>query len=73
LLLAVYTVAVRPTTRRASRYRKPPWQPLIETAGVVFARGRDRGEAVEQVVATMWAALEQAQVDTVSNVSSEAW
>ena len=72
LLLAVYTIAVRPTTRRASRYREPPWWPLIETAGAVLTRGRDRGEAVEQVVATLWAAIKQAEVDTASDVPSEA-
>jgi hypothetical protein len=67
----VYTVTVRPTTRRASLYREPPWRPLIETAGAVLARGGERGEAVEQVVATLWTAIEQAQVDTASDVSSE--
>jgi len=66
LLHAVYTVKARPTTRRASFYREPPWRPLIETAGAVMARGRDRGESVEQVVATIWAAIEHAQVDTAS-------
>src|SRR5215470_10503914 len=40
LLLAVYMVAVRPTTRRAARYREPRWQALIETARAVLARGR---------------------------------
>ena len=72
LLLAVYTVEARPTTSRASLYRDPPWRPLIETAGAVMARGRDRGESVEQVVATIWAAIEHAQVDTASDASSEA-
>jgi tRNA(adenine34) deaminase len=72
LLLAVYTVEARPTSRTAVRYREPPWRPLIETAGAVLARGRDRGEAVEQVVATIWAAIAQVQVDTVSDASSEA-
>jgi hypothetical protein len=65
----VYTVAVRPTTRRALRYRKPPWQPLIETAGAVLARGRDRGEAVEHVVGTLWAAMKQAETDLASDTS----
>ena len=72
LLLAVYTVAARPTSLTAGRYREPPWRPLIETAGAVLARGRDRGEAVEQVVATIWAAIAQAQVDTASDATSEA-
>jgi tRNA(Arg) A34 adenosine deaminase TadA len=72
LLLAVYAVEARPTSLTAARYRELPWQPLIETAGVVLARGRDRREAVEQVVATVWAAIEQAQVDTASDVSWEA-
>jgi len=71
LLLAVYTVEARPTSLTVARYREPPWRPLIETAGAVLARGRDRGEAVEQVVATLWAALKQAEVDTASDVSSE--
>ena len=73
LLLAVYTVKARPTSLTAARYREPPWRPLIETAGVVLARGRDRGEAVEEVVATIWSALEQARVDSASDASSEAW
>ena len=68
----MYTVAARPTSLTAVRYREPPWRPLIETAGAVLARGRDRGEAVEQVVATLWAAIEQAEVDTASDASSEA-
>ena len=72
LLLAVYTVEARPTSLTAVRYREPSWRPLIETAGVVFARGRDRAETVEQVVATIWAAIEQAQVDTASAASPEA-
>jgi tRNA(Arg) A34 adenosine deaminase TadA len=66
LLLAVYTVEARPTSLTAARYREPPWRPLIETAGAVLARGRDRGEAVEQVVATIWAAIEQ--IETASDV-----
>jgi hypothetical protein len=68
----VYTLEARPTSRTAVRYREPPWPPLIATAGAVLVRGRDRGEAVEQVVATIWAAIEQAQVDTASDASSEA-
>jgi len=71
LLLAGYTVKARPTSLTAARYREPPWRPLIETAGVVLARGRDRGEAVDEVVATIWSALEQARVD--SDACSEAW
>ena len=73
LLLAVYTIKARPTSLTAARYREPPWRPLIETAGVVLARGRDRGEAVEEVVAAIWSALEQARVDSASDASSEAW
>ncbi len=61
LLHAVYTVEARPTGLTASFYREPPWRPLVETVGAVMVRGRDRGEAVEQVVATIWAALEQFQ------------
>ena len=72
LLLAVYTVEARPTSLTAVRYREPPWRPLIETAGAAFTRGRDRGEAVEQVVATIWAALAQARVVTASDASPEA-
>ena len=71
LLHAVYTVEARPTSLTAAFYREPPWRPLIETVGAVIARGRDRGEAVEQVVAAIWVALTQAQVDTVSEASSE--
>jgi hypothetical protein len=59
LLLAVYTVEARPTSLTAVRYREPPWWPLIETAGAVLARGCQRGEAVEQVVATIWTSIEQ--------------
>ena len=66
LLLAVYTVEARPMSLTAARYREPPWRPLIETAGVVLTRGRERGETVEHVVATSWAAIEQAQVDTAA-------
>jgi tRNA(Arg) A34 adenosine deaminase TadA len=73
LLLAVYTVEARSTSPTAARYRQPPWRPLIETAGAALARGRDRGEAVEEVVATMWAALREAQVDIASETSSEVW
>jgi tRNA(adenine34) deaminase len=72
LLLAVYTVEARPTSLTAARYHEPPWRPLIETAGPGLARGRNRGETVEQVVATIWAAIEQAEVDTASDASSEA-
>jgi tRNA(adenine34) deaminase len=70
LLLAVYTVEARPTSLTAARYRRPPWRPLIETAGVVLAKSRDRGEAVEQAVATSWAALQRVQVDTASDASA---
>jgi tRNA(adenine34) deaminase len=72
LLHAVYTVEARPTSRTAAFYREPPWRWLIETAGAVMARGRDRGEAVEHVLATIWAAIEHAQVETASGASSEA-
>ena len=71
LLLAAYTVEARPTSLTAARYREPPWRPLIATAGAVLARGRDRGEAVEQVVATIWVDIAQAQVDTASDASAE--
>ena len=73
LLLAVYTVEARPASLAAARYRQPPWPRLIETAGVVLARGRERSEAVEEVVATMWTALERAHADTASGASAEAW
>jgi tRNA(Arg) A34 adenosine deaminase TadA len=59
LLLAAYTTAARPTSLTATRYHEPPWRQLIGSAGAVLARGRDRGEAVEQVVATIWTAIEQ--------------
>jgi tRNA(Arg) A34 adenosine deaminase TadA len=65
LLLAVYTLDARPTSLTAARYREAPWRPLIETAGAVLGRARDRGEAVEQVVATIWAELEQ--IETASD------
>jgi hypothetical protein len=71
LLHAVYTVAARPTSLTAARYREPLWRPLIETAGVVIARGRDQGASVEQVLATIWTAIEHAQVDPVIDSSSE--
>jgi len=71
LLHAVYTVEARPMSLTAARYREPPWWPLIETAGAVIARERDRGASVEQVVATIWAAIEHAQVDPASDLSSE--
>ena len=60
-----YTVEARPTGRTASFYREPPWRPLIETAGVAIAGGR------EQVLATIWATNERAESDTASDVSSE--
>lgn len=72
LLYAVYTVEARPTSLSAAHYREPPWRPRIETAGVILAGGRDRGEAVEQVVASIWAAIGHAQLDTVSGPSSHA-
>jgi hypothetical protein len=53
LLHAVYTVEARPTSLTAAFYRGPPWRPLIETTGAVLARGRDWGESVEQVAATI--------------------
>lgn len=59
LLHAVYTIDARPTSLIASFYREPPWRPLIETVGAVIVGGRDRGEPVEQVVATLWGAIEQ--------------
>jgi hypothetical protein len=42
-----------------ARYREPPWQRLIGSAGTVLAKGRDQGEAIEQVVATIWTVIEQ--------------
>jgi tRNA(Arg) A34 adenosine deaminase TadA len=71
LLHAVYTVETRPTGRTASFYREAPWRSLIETAGVAIAGGRDRGEAIEQVLATIWPTIERAESDTASGVSSE--
>jgi hypothetical protein len=62
-----HTIETRPTSLTAGRYRQSPWRPLIETAGSVLARGRERGAAIEEVVATIWAALEQARVDTASD------
>jgi tRNA(adenine34) deaminase len=71
LLHAVYTVAARPTSLTAAHYREPPWRLLIETAGAVIAGGRDRGASVEQVLATIWAAIEHAQVDPAIDSSLE--
>lgn len=71
LLLAAYTVEARPTSLTAARYREPPWRPFIETAGAALARARDRGEGVEQVVAKIWAAIGQAEVDIASGTSAE--
>jgi len=72
LLHAVYMVEARPTGRTAAFYREPPWRPIVDTAGVLIARERDRGEAIEQVVATLWAIIERAESDTASDVSSGA-
>jgi tRNA(Arg) A34 adenosine deaminase TadA len=72
LLLAVYTVEARPTSLTAVRYREPPWRPLLEAAGASLARGRDRGEAVEQMLATIWADIAQASWHTASDASVEA-
>src|SRR5262245_55006584 len=72
LLHAGSAVGARPRSRTAARYRGPPWRPLIQTAGTVIARERDRGASVEQVVATIWAAIEHAQVDSVIDSSSVA-
>jgi hypothetical protein len=71
LLLAAYTTEARPTSHTARRYREAPWPSLIDTVGAVLARGRERGEAVEQVVATIWTAIEQVQVDTASDAAPE--
>ena len=68
----MYTVEARPTSLTAARYREPPWRPLIETTGAVIASGRDRGASVEQVLATIWAVIEHAQVDFASSSFSEA-
>jgi hypothetical protein len=58
LLLAVYTLAARPTSLTAARYREPTWRRLIEATGAAVARERDRGETVEHVVATVWTAIQ---------------
>ena len=71
LLLAVYTTEARPRSLTAVRYHEPPWRRLIETTGAILTRGRDRGETVEQVVATIWEAIEQAEVDIASDASSK--
>jgi tRNA(Arg) A34 adenosine deaminase TadA len=62
LLLAAYTLEARPKSLTAERYREPPWRPLIETTGTVLSSGRDRGEPVEHVVATIWTAIEQIEL-----------
>jgi hypothetical protein len=59
LLLAAYTLEARPTSLTAERYREPPWRSLIETTGTALSSGRDRGEPVEHVVATIWPAIER--------------
>ena len=71
MLLAVYTIEARPRSLTAVRYHEPPWRHLIESTGAALARGRDRGETVEQVVARIWAAIEQAEVDTANDVPSK--
>ena len=67
LLHAVYAVESRPTSRQALYYREPLWRSLIDSAGSIIARGRDRSESVEQVLATIWADLEHAQVNSKVN------
>jgi hypothetical protein len=58
LLLAAYTVEARPTSLTAERYREPRWRSLLETTSTVFSIGRDRGEPVEHVIATIWPVIE---------------
>jgi tRNA(adenine34) deaminase len=72
LLHAVYTVENRPTSLTASHYREPPWRPLIDTAGAVMANARDREASVEQVLATIWASIEHAELNTPIGSSTEA-
>jgi tRNA(Arg) A34 adenosine deaminase TadA len=64
LLLAVYTLAARPTSLTAARYREPTWRRLIEVTSAAVARERDRGETVEHVVATVWAAIEPSATES---------
>lgn len=59
LLHAVFMVAVRPTGRTARHYGESPWRPLIESVGPIIAMARDRSESVEQIVATIWTAIER--------------
>ena len=62
LLYAVYSVEARPRSLVALQYREPPWRPVIDTAAAVMARGRDRGESANQVLATIWADIEHARL-----------
>ena len=65
MLLAAYAVEARPASLTAARYREAPWRSLIESVGPVLAKGRIRGETVEQVAATIWAEIEQ--IETASD------
>ena len=65
LLHAVYEVEARPTSRQALYYREHPWRSLIDSTGAVIARGRDQGESVAQVLASSWAEMEHAKVDSL--------
>jgi tRNA(adenine34) deaminase len=62
LLHAVCMIAVRPTGRTARHYAVSPWHPLIESQGPLITQARDRRQSVEQIVATMWPAIEHAEV-----------
>jgi len=60
VLHAAYCFETRPESLTAAVYRQSPWRSLVDTAGVALIGGRDRGEAVEQVLATIWPELERA-------------
>lgn len=61
LLVAIYSLEIRPDGITAALYRGPTWQPLIGAASPAIARSRSRGDAVEEALATIWAELERAR------------
>lgn len=69
LLFAAYTIKSRSTSRAASHYRQRPWLPLIETAGAVLVRERDRGASVEQGIAAIWTTMTSARLNSGETVS----
>jgi len=70
LLHAVSMIAVRPTGRTARHYGASSWRPLVESQAPIIAEARERHQSVEEVVATIWPAIEHAGV-RVAGPSSE--